>query len=121
MTHDRSLIAVPLFIDVMDVMRSMKCSRSRAYEHMRAALRRQPGERGQSRVPLYVWERYVRERFDPEAGGAAADRVAKTRHGEVARPPLRMTRPRTKPREVTAAEGAVVLQNPRVGEDPSAC
>ena len=67
MTLDRSLIAVPLFIDVTDVIRSMKCSRSGACEHMRAALGRQPGERGQSRVPLYVWERYVRKRFDPEA------------------------------------------------------
>ena len=87
MTHDSSLIAVPLFIDVTDVMRSMRCSRSRAYEHMRAALGRQPRERAQSRVPLYVWERYVRERFDPEARGAAAERVAKTRQGEMAPSP----------------------------------
>ena len=35
-----------------------------AYGHMRASLGREPGERGQLRVPVYVWLRYVQARFD---------------------------------------------------------
>jgi hypothetical protein len=112
-------VVVPLFVDVADVMRSMKCSRSRAYEHMRAALGRQPGERGQSRVPLYVWERYVGERFDPEVRIARAGRMRKEGTTAPRHPALRVTRPRTQPRTEHAAP--VVLQSPRVIEDPSAC
>ena len=114
-------VVVPLFIDVTDVMRSMKCSRSRAYEHMRAALGRQPGERGQSRVPLYVWERYVRERFDPEARHARVGRAPKEGTTTPRHPGLRLTRPRTKPRVESAAPEPAVLQSPRVIEDPPAC
>jgi hypothetical protein len=112
-------VAVPLFIDVTDVMRSMKCSRSRAYEHMRGALGRQPGERGQSRVPLYVWERYVRERFDPEARNGGARRTRNEQNTAPGRPGLRVTRPRTQPR--TDRADPVVLQSPRVIDEPSAC
>lgn len=111
-------VAVPLFIDVTDVMRSMKCSRSRAYEHMRGALGRLPGERGQSRVPLYVWECYVRERFDPDARNAGA-RTRKDETTAPGRPGLRVTRPRTQPRTERSEPG--VLQSPRVIDEPSAC
>jgi hypothetical protein len=111
-------VVVPLFIDVADVMRSMKCSRSRAYEHMRAALGRRPGERGQSRVPLYVWERYVRERFDPALREAPATSMQVPKAAGTLQP-LRITRPRTAPRN-SAAESAV-LQSPRVSDDPTAC
>lgn len=106
-------VVVPLFIDVGDVMRSMKCSRSRAYEHMRAALGRQPGERGQSRVPLYVWERYVRERFDPEARNARSGRTSQKQTAP-RHPALRVTRPRTEPRGERPAAESSVLQSPRV-------
>ena len=111
MPDDRAVV-VPLFIDVEDVMRSVKCSRSKAYEHMRAALGRQPGERGQSRVPLYIWERYVRKRFDPEARSTGDQRAL---NATAQRPSLRMTQPRTKPRPPTPARD--LLQSPRVNED----
>ena len=111
-------IAIPLFIDVGDVMGSMKCSRSRAYEHMRAALGRRPGERGQSRVPLYVWERYVRQRFDPEARETLVASTPNRKAAGTLRP-LRITRPRTAPRD--GAAESTPLQSPRVTPDPTAC
>src|SRR5689334_19276936 len=112
---ERLSVAVPLFIDVADVMGSMKCSRSRAYEHMRSALGRKPGERGQSRVPLYVWERYVREKFDPQVRASSFAPPQR----EAARPQIRMAQPRTKPREVHAEIDR--LQSPRVSRGKSAC
>lgn len=118
---ERILTVVPLFIDVEDVMRSMKCSRSRAYEHMRAALGRQPGERGQSRVPVYVWERYVRQRFDPEARSAGVEQARTDRRAETTRVGLRITRPRTKPRLARPPGEPAVLQSPRVSDEPSTC
>lgn len=83
------VIPIPVFIDVKDVMTSMKCSRTTAYAHMRQAIGRRPGERGQLRVPIYVWQRYVDAMFDPGA-----------RRPEPQRPttpsPLRITRPRSR-------------------------
>lgn len=92
-----NIVELPVFIDVHDVMRSMKCSRTMAYGHMRSALGGTAGERGQLRVPLYVWHRYVRSRFDPE-GGASPRGTPKPATGEPrSERPIPITRPRTKP------------------------
>lgn len=97
MKHD-NVIELPVFIDVHDVMRSMKCSRTMAYSHMRAALSRAPGERGQARVPLYVWLRYVKARFDRESAPATSVRTSLAEQALQSSSPVRVTRPRTKPR-----------------------
>jgi hypothetical protein len=94
-----NVIDIPVFIDVHDVMDSMKCSRTTAYAHMRAALRRMPGERGQLRVPVYVWHRYVRARFDRADQPEAVPRRARPSGQHVTIPTaIPITRPRTKPR-----------------------
>lgn len=90
------VIDLPVFIDVDDVKRSMKCSRTMAYGHMRAALGRKPGERGQLRVPVYVWLRYVQARFDRGRQHDQPKRRATSPAGAAA--PIAITRPRTKPR-----------------------
>jgi hypothetical protein len=100
MTHS-NVVELPLFIDVHDVMRSMKCSRTMAYSHMRAALGRAPGERGQLRVPLYVWHRYIRARFDRERAPAPPRQSAPSAQRAPTSSPITVTRPRTKPRSQT--------------------
>ncbi len=60
------IIPIAPFLRVENVMESMQCSRAMAYSHMRRAIGRRPGERGQLRVPLPVWERYVARLFDPD-------------------------------------------------------
>jgi hypothetical protein len=100
MTHS-NVVELPVFIDVHDVMRSMKCSRTMAYGHMRAALGRAPGERGQLRVPLYVWHRYVRARFDRERSPASPRRSAPSAQRAPTSSPIAVTRPRTKSRSQT--------------------
>lgn len=84
------VIPIPVFVDVHDVMASMKCSESTAYAHMRAAIDRRPGERGLLRVPVYVWQRYVEQMFDPNVEGPEPERGT-------AVCPVRITRPRLKP------------------------
>lgn len=84
---DDVVVPIPVFIDVHDVMRTMKCSRTRAYDHMRAAIGREAGERGQLRVPVYVWHRYVQRTFEP--GGS--------RRNEEPSGVIPITRARTKP------------------------
>jgi hypothetical protein len=91
------VIEIPVFIDVNDVQASMKCSRTMAYAHMRAALGRAAGERGQIRVPVYVWHRYVQARFDPEGEQRARASRPPPSDG-VSGGPISITRPRTKPR-----------------------
>jgi hypothetical protein len=91
-----NVVEIPVFIDVDDVMASMKCSRTMAYVHMRAALGRAPGERGQIRVPVYVWHRYVRAHFDPEGSPRACAPKPPAANGSAS--PIPITRPRTKPR-----------------------
>ena len=83
------VVPIPIFIDVRDVMESMKCGRAMAYEHMRRAIGRKPGERGQLRVPVYVWQRYIEITFDPQGSAAPA--------AEPAECPVRITRPRKRP------------------------
>ncbi|HMJ14092.1 MAG TPA: hypothetical protein VK524_21895 [Polyangiaceae bacterium] len=90
------MIEIPVFVDVHDVMGSMKCSRTTAYAHMRAALRRAPGVRGHIRVPLYVWQRYVQAQFDPESS-AHARPIRATKQDVSIAVPIPITRPRTKP------------------------
>jgi hypothetical protein len=97
------VIELPVFIDVHDVMRSMKCSRTMAYGHMRAALGRAPGERGQLRVPLYVWHRYVQARFDRERAPTPARQSGSSAQRAPTSAPIALTRPRTKPRTQTRA------------------
>jgi hypothetical protein len=58
----RRVIDIPVFLDVGDVMASMKCTRTTAYAHVRRAVGRMPGARGQLCVPVYVWDRYARAR-----------------------------------------------------------
>lgn len=66
-------LPIPAFIDVNDVMRSMKCKKAMAYSHMRKAIGRKPGERGQLRVPIYCWKRYIEGMFGPAVPGEIAD------------------------------------------------
>jgi hypothetical protein len=99
---NNDVLDLPVFIDVHDVMQTMKCSRAMAYGHMRAALGRGPGERGQLRVPVYVWHRYVRARFDREASQSRdAEQRERAPTGRTASGPILVTRPRTKPRSQT--------------------
>jgi len=60
------------FIDAGDVAHALKVSRSTAYEHLRRAAGRPPGSRGLLRVPVRVWERYVKEVFEWPSSGSAA-------------------------------------------------
>jgi hypothetical protein len=91
-----NVVEIPVFVDVDDVRASMKCSRTMAYAHMRAALGRTAGERGQIRVPVYVWQRYVQARFDPEARQCRSP--AKRTPSILPDGPIQITRPRTTPR-----------------------
>jgi len=101
-----TIVELPVFIDVHDVMRSMKCSRTMAYGHMRKALGRAPGERGQLRVPVYVWLRYVQRRFDREHERPQPGRRASSVKEVTAATAIPITRPRTKPRaDVPRPEG----------------
>jgi hypothetical protein len=93
-----NVMELPVFIDVYDVMRSMKCSRTMAYAHMRSALGRIAGERGQLRVPLYVWHRYVLTRFDREHGATPSRPASSPEQETRSTSPIPLTRPRTKPR-----------------------
>ena len=93
-----NVVELPVFIDVQDVIGSMKCSRTMAYGHMRAALGRAPGERGQLRVPLYVWHRYIQARFDRERTPTTPRRVQSSARPTPTSSPIALTRPRTKPR-----------------------
>jgi len=92
-----NVVEIPVFVDVDDVRASMKCSRTMAYAHMRAALGRAPGERGQIRVPVYVWRRYVLARFDPEARQCPSPLKPRAPKGQPDGP-IQITRPRTRPR-----------------------
>jgi len=96
--NSSNVIELPVFVDVHDVMRSMKCSRTMAYGHMRAALGRAPGERGQLRVPLYMWHRYVRARFDRERVPTPPRQSRPSAQRAPTSGPITLTRPRTKPR-----------------------
>ena len=96
-----NVVDLPVFIDVHDVMRSMKCSRTMAYGHMRAALGRAPGERGQLRVPLYVWHRYIRARFDRERAPTPPTQTRPSAQRVPASSPIPLTRPRTNRRSQT--------------------
>jgi len=57
-------VSITQFVDASDVQQSLKCSRSKAYEHLRRAAGRRPSERGMLRVPARLWERYVKETFE---------------------------------------------------------
>ena len=87
-----NVVDLPVIIDVHDVMGSMKCSRTTAYRHMRAALGRAPGERVQLRVPLL---RMAPLRASaptlPRQTGPSAQQAPTAG-------PVPLTRPRTKPR-----------------------
>src|SRR5687767_8194509 len=58
---------LPNYVTVKEVMESLQCSRATAYEHMRRALRRRPGdEKGIARVEEKVWKAYAADRFGPK-------------------------------------------------------
>lgn len=93
------VINLPVFVDVHDVRKTMKCSRSVAYEHMRRAVGRQTGQRGQLRVPLYVWREYVDLHFNPKSVTVEVVELRPPRDRKsFATNRIRITRPRTKPR-----------------------
>ena len=54
------VLPITVFVSASDVMQALGCSRSLAYEHLRAAAGRPPGTRGLLRVPVAVWEDYWR-------------------------------------------------------------
>jgi hypothetical protein len=55
------VLPITVFVSVDDVVAALGCSRSTAYEHLRRAARREAGARGLLRVPVAVWEDYLRE------------------------------------------------------------
>lgn len=92
MSESRRVVPIPIFIDVHDVMASMKCGRATAYAHMRRAIGRKPGERGALRVEVYRWQRYVDSLYGESSATLTPTKTA-------LRSPLKVTLPRTKPRE----------------------
>ncbi len=54
------VLPITVFVSAADVMRALGCSKTVAYEHLRRAARRAPGTRGLLRVPVAVWEDYLR-------------------------------------------------------------
>ena len=100
---DERVIPIPIFVDVEDVMRTMKCKRATAYVHMRRAVGRKPGQRGLLRVPVYLWQRYVDHLYcAPDLSAPAPSGTQKA-----SRPPLRVTHERKKPgrRSLCKVEG----------------
>ncbi len=116
-TTRRKLEVLTVFVGVEEVRRQLGCRESLAYEHLRAAAGRRPGERGLLRVSSVVWERYILHelnmsnstirtrpqpaRFDdrptrrahtmPAAGGPGMPRIPTTNR-------ISLTQPRTKRR-----------------------
>jgi len=78
-TAERRLSLVPMFVSAVEVRRSLGCSRSLAYEHLRRAAGREPGARGLLRVPLDVWERYEVLSCSGSSGVAASGTAGSTR------------------------------------------
>lgn len=66
----RRAAPITFWLAVDDVIHALGCSRTKAYEHLRRAAGRRPGERGLLRVPAPVWERYAFEHFGKGAQGA---------------------------------------------------
>jgi hypothetical protein len=62
-TERRRLDGLTELIGVTEVRRLLGCKLSLAYEHLRRAAGRQPGERGLLRVTKEVWERYALRAF----------------------------------------------------------
>ena len=131
-TDRRRLDGLTELIGAAEVRRVLGCKLSLAYEHLRRAAGRQPGERGLLRVTKAVWERYalrefnmsdstIRLRPDPPdnahrsrlARGSVRTRGSTTkRSGE---PPIPVTRPRhpTEPR--APAKAATPAPAPKTG------
>lgn len=121
------VIPITVFVRAQDVEGALGCSRATAYEHLRQAARRPEGTRGMLRVPVAVWEAYVKEKFQCRSevgstseskalpGGAGTTRamasgVSDQRDAPTAAPPrrssassnvmplIRLTQPRARPR-----------------------
>src|SRR4051794_1662198 len=97
-SHEREILVVPM-LTVDNVMRMLVCSRSSAYEHMNRALGRTERPGRLLRVPLDVFESYVRHtlrlaaqpatslRVSVSAGILAAPRASDAPAIRVAKPP----------------------------------
>ncbi len=100
-TESRRFGMITMWVSATDVRRALGCSRALAYEHLRRASRRPPGERGLLRVPLDVWERYAREVLscsgsssEAGSGTGGSTRTAGGWSGPPAGRPRRTTRTR---------------------------
>src|SRR5437764_5529252 len=72
---EREIFVVPM-LTVENVMRMLVCSRSSAYEHMNRALSRTERRGNLLRVPLDVFESYVRDTLRLAAQPAPPPRVS---------------------------------------------
>ena len=63
----RKVIDLHECLDVHDVIRLRKCSRAKAYRHIRAANARAPGKRGEARVSVPDWLAYLEFLKEQEA------------------------------------------------------
>lgn len=114
-TDRRRLEGLTEFVSAREVRRLLGCKESLAYEHLRRAAGRQPGERGLLRVTKQVWERYALREFhmsnstirlrpepgpvvDPLAsrGGPGMALAVPKKSATSPGPEIPMTRPRTK-------------------------
>ena len=86
------VIAITQFVTAADVMQALQCSRSTAYEHLRRAAGRLPGDRGMLRVAMATWERYAERTFGGVPTRLKPSGVAS--RGPVEQSPIRITRPR---------------------------
>ena len=69
-------LPLTLFVSVDDVRRALDCSRSLAYEHLRRAAGRAPGERGLLRVSVARWECYIREVYPCDSSDDETNKAA---------------------------------------------
>src|SRR5687767_13333103 len=89
------------FIRAKDVVKALGCSKSTAYAHLRRAAGRVDGDRTLLRVPLSLWEQYLRKAFPcdsssgEEIGTAGSTKVAFASKGP--RAVMTAKRPRSSP------------------------
>jgi hypothetical protein len=120
-TDRRRLDGLTVFVGAEEVRRVIGCSRARAYELLREAAGRLPGEHGSLRVSKEVWEQFIRRKFhmshstirrrpEPQAPvGSAALRGARSRG-----PGLRSRQP------PAGADQGIPVTQPRLKTPPAA-
>lgn len=75
------VVPITVFVTADDVEGALGCARATAYDHLRRAARRCAGQRGMLRVPVAVWEAYVKEYFQCEVGSTSEKKAPSGRAG----------------------------------------